>query len=106
MTVQMVVSEFEIPPMREILVLGKRSPFGPEAAQRMAEAIAPEQYEVVRVQHAMIEALVIRKKLYKMLDKAKLIDIVLAEVGPIAAENSILRVDMKVVLTISKMITD
>ena len=54
-------SEFEMPPMQDILLVGKRAPIGPEAARRMVDILSPEQYEIVKIEHEYIEAVVIRK---------------------------------------------
>ncbi|MDI3535367.1 MAG: hypothetical protein PWQ82_1732, partial [Thermosediminibacterales bacterium] len=37
------LSEFEIPPMQDIMLVGKKAPIGPEAVRQMVDAVSPEQ---------------------------------------------------------------
>ena len=65
--ITMRISEFEMPPMQDILIVGKRAPIGPEAARRMVDILSPDQYEIIKVDHPGIEAMVVRKTLFNML---------------------------------------
>ncbi len=63
------LSEFEIPPMQDVLIVGKRAPIGPEAARKMVDILSPEQYEIVKIEHPIVEAVVIRKSLLSMISR-------------------------------------
>ncbi|MBO8129218.1 MAG: hypothetical protein H0Z39_08490 [Peptococcaceae bacterium] len=41
--IQLSLSEFEIPPMQDVLLVGNEAPIGPEAARRMVDALSPDQ---------------------------------------------------------------
>lgn len=98
------LSEFEMPPMQDVLIVGKRAPIGPEAARRMVDILSPDQYEIVRVDHAVIEAIVIRKALLNMLPKEKLIALILEEGGRIANESTIIKAQINIILQVSKTV--
>lgn len=98
------LSEFEMPPMQDVLIVGKRAPIGPEAARRMVDILSPDQYEIVRVDHALIEAIVIRKALLNMLPKEKLIALILEEGGRIANESTIIKAQINIILQVSKTV--
>lgn len=102
--IAMRLSEFEVPPMQDILIVGKRAPIGPEAARRIVDTISPEQYEIIKIDHKVIEALVIRKSLTNMLDKNKLIKLILEEGGKIVNESTIIKAQISIVLHVSKSI--
>ena len=97
-------SEFEMPPMQDILLVGKRAPIGPEAARRMVDILSPEQYEIVKIEHEYIEAVVIRKSLLNMLSKDKLIPIILEEGGRITNESMIIKAQINIALNVSRSI--
>lgn len=102
--INMRFSEFEVPPMQDVLIVGKRAPIGPEAAKRMVDILSPEQYEIVRIEHECVEAIVVRKSLLNMLSKDKLISIIMEEGGKIANESMIIRAQINIILNVSKSI--
>lgn len=98
------LSEFEMPPMQDVLIVGKRAPIGPEAARRMVDVLSPDQYEITKLDHPVIEAIVIRKTLLNMLSKDKLISIILEEGERVANEYTIIKAQLNIVLQVSKSI--
>lgn len=102
--ITMRLSEFEMPPMQDVLIAGKRAPIGPEAARRMVDILSPDQYEIVEITHPIIEALVIRKSLARMMDKDKLIGLILDEGGKVANESTIIKAQLNIVLQVSKSV--
>jgi len=102
--INMRLSEFEMPPMQDVLIVGKRAPIGPEAARRMVDILSPEQYEIIEVDHPAIEAIVVRKSLLNMLEKEKLISLILEEGGKVANESTIIKAQLNIVLRVSKSI--
>ena len=102
--INMRFSEFEVPPMQDVLIVGKRAPIGPEAAKRMVDILSPEQYEIVRIEHECVEAIVVRKSLLNMISKDKLVSIIMEEGGKIANESMIIRAQINIILNVSKSI--
>ena len=102
--ISMRLSEFEMPPMQDVLIVGKKAPIGPEGARRMADALSPDQYDIIRIDHEAIEAVVIRKSLLNILPKEKLIPLVLEEGGRIATPSMIIKVQVNIVLQVSRSI--
>ncbi|WP_129600522.1 hypothetical protein [Anaerophilus nitritogenes] len=102
--VVMRFSEFEMPPMQDVLIVGRKAPIGPEAARRMVEVVSPGQYEIIKVEDSKVEALVIRKILLNMLKKEKIIDLIMEEGGKVANESMIIKVQMNITFQVSKSI--
>lgn len=102
--INMRFSEFEMPPMQDVLIVGKKAPIGPEAARRMVDVLSPDQYEIVKVQHDCIEAIVIRRSLMNILHEDKLISIIMEEGGKIANESMIIKAQINITLNVSKSI--
>lgn len=73
------LTEFDIPPVQDCLILGKRAPIGTEAARLMIESVAPGQFEVVRVEHPTIEAVIVRKAILKAIPQERLVGLVIEE---------------------------
>ena len=102
--INMRFSKFEMPPMQDVLIVGKMAPIGPEAARRMVDILSPDQYEIVKVEHNYVEAVVVRRSLLNMIPKEKLISIIMEEGGKIANESMILKVQINITLNVSKSI--
>lgn len=100
----MRLSEFEMPPMQDLLIVGKRAAIGPEAARRMVDVLSPEQYDIVRIDHPVIEAVVIRKALLNMISKEKLLELIIEEGGKIANETLIIKAQVNITIQVSKSI--
>lgn len=102
--ITMRMSEFEMPPMQDVLIVGRRAPIGPEAARRMVDILSPDQYEIVKVDHPAIEAIVVRKALFNMLPKEKLVALLMEEGERVANESTIVKAQVNIVLQVSKAI--
>ncbi|MCY6957441.1 hypothetical protein [Clostridium brassicae] len=102
--INMHFSEFEVPPMQDVLIVGKRAAIGPEAARRMVDILSPEQYEIIRIEHEYIEAIVVRKSLLNMISEDKFIPMIIEEGGSIANESMIIRAQINITLHVSKSI--
>ncbi|NLI93163.1 MAG: hypothetical protein GX434_13565 [Peptococcaceae bacterium] len=98
------LSEFEMPPMQDVLIVGKKAPIGPEAARRMVDILSPEQYEIIQMDHPVIEAIVIRKSLMNILEQDKLITTIMEEGGKIANDQMIIKAQVNITLEVSKSI--
>jgi hypothetical protein len=68
-TVSLKISEFEVSPMQDLLIIGKKAPVGTEAVRRMAEALSPEQFAIIKIDHPKIEAILLRQSIIQCLKK-------------------------------------
>lgn len=97
------LSEFEIPPMQDVLLVGKRAPIGPEAIRRMVNALSPDQYEVIQLNHDIFEAAVLKKSLGKLLPEEKLLLIMLEEGARIATEKTVVKAQVNIVIQVNRV---
>lgn len=93
-------SEFEMPPMQDMLIIGKRAPIGPEAVRRMSEALSPDQFSIVKVDHPKIEAVLIRNSLLQMLDEQTLLGIIMQETENLISDTMVLRSELKIEVSV------
>ena len=98
------LSDFEIPPMQDILLIGKKAPIGPEAVRRMVEAMSPEQYELIFLEHKIFEAFAVKKSLLKQISKEKLLPIILQEGELIGTEDLVIKAQIHIVFEINRSI--
>jgi len=95
-------SEFELPPMQDILVIGRRAPIGPEAVRRMVDALAPEQYELITFKDGPVEALAVKASLFNWIARDILLDNILEEALKINIEKTLLKVKLDLTISVFK----
>lgn len=101
-TLSLKISEFEMPPMQDLLIIGRKAPIGPEAVRRMAEALSPDQYIIVPTDHPKVEAILLRTALSEMMDRDTLVSIVLEEAEGVFNETMVLRSEIKVEIAVQR----
>lgn len=95
------LSTFEVPPIQDALVIGREAPVGIEGARRMVDAITPGQFEVLKLEHPDVEAVVIRKNLLKCIPGQRLADLLAGEFARLATPQMILKVQIHIVGQVS-----
>ncbi|WP_127580031.1 hypothetical protein [Paenibacillus koleovorans] len=101
-TLSLKMSEFEVPPMQDLLVIGRKAPIGPEAVRRMAEALSPEQFTIIRLEHPKVEAVLLRTSLLQMLDKEILINIILEEAERMISDTMVIRSEINIEISVQR----
>ena len=103
--VEMVLSEFEIPPIKDCLVIGKASPIGKNASKRMIEAVMPEQFNLISIEDDVIEAVFVKKTISQMVPEEQLKDLIMAEAKPIMLDNMIIELKCQISVTVKTTIS-
>ncbi len=103
--VEMVLSEFEIPPVKDCLVIGKASPIGKNATERMIEAVAPEQFNLIPIEDGIIEAIFVKKTISQMVPEEQLRDLIVGEAKPIMLDNMIIELKFQISVAVKKTIS-
>jgi len=55
------ITRFELPPVRDTLVIGRMAPIGPHAIHKSLEEMTPGKFDLVESDHEIIEAFLVRK---------------------------------------------
>ena len=98
----MDLSTFEIPPAGEVLVLGKRSPIGPEAAKRMLDITAPEEFELIQPEDDVIDGILVKKYLFLRADRESLMKAIMEEAKAILGERDMIHIKCDVTVGIRR----
>jgi len=86
------LSTFNMPPSGEILVLGKRSPIGPQAAKRMLDTVAPDQFELIQPEDDLISGILVKKYLFLRADRDTLVKAIVEESKPIMSDQCMIKI--------------
>lgn len=94
-SVQLSFEEIKLPPLEDILVLGKKCPQGKIGVYKSFELLVPNEFEVFEITDSNIEAVLINKKLLIKIDSTSIINILKEKVFPFVSDSEILKVDFK-----------
>jgi len=98
----MEMSTFELPPSGDILVLAKRCALGPEGAKRMLDSVAPGQFEFVKVDDEIIDAIFCRNNLFLRAEKEALIRVVVEDCKSIMSPQCMIAVQCETIVSIKR----
>jgi len=96
-TLDLEFSNFNIPPSGDGLILGKKAPIGPQAAKIMLDTVSPGQFKLFKIDHKVIDAILIKKYLYLRVDKDLLLETLINEAQSFMSEDCmvVIRCDVK-----------
>ncbi|MCB1053818.1 MAG: hypothetical protein H6510_05265 [Acidobacteria bacterium] len=95
-SVSLMFENVALPPFQDILVLTKKSPHGKLGVISSLNYLQPEQFEVLEVEHEIVEALLINRRILKRLSAPKIIEILNEKVFPFVEKGEVVKVDFKV----------
>lgn len=93
--------EFVLPPVRDVLVIGARSPVGCVAMQRALSLLSPDTFEAIEISdHPVITDVVVRQNLLRRISRERRIGFIIERIAPLMGEVEILHLDVEVELEI------
>lgn len=91
----MSLREFELPPIGDGVLVGRRAAIGPRGLFEAIDRMLPGQYQLVTVEHPTTEAVIFRASKTKALPQEKLVALFLRQGETLMSETMILRVDVE-----------
>ena len=88
------MSEFDIPPIRDGLVLGKESVIGCVAMRRALELLHAAPFEHIEIEDDIISDILVRKGILRRMPEDKLITFVLQRIKPLMDEFEIMHLEI------------
>lgn len=94
------VSEYIIPPIKDMLVLGKTAPIGCIAMRRSLELLVKTPYAHIEIEDDVIADILVREPLLRRIPRETLIDFVMHDIKPLLGPEEVLHVavDAKVLI--------
>lgn len=89
-TVRFSVEEFATPPVRDALVVGRRSPVGSLALRHALAFLHTAPFVHIELDDETIADIVVRDSIMRIVGRAKLISLVLTRIKPLMSDVDIL----------------
>lgn len=103
-SLKLKLAEFELPPTRDALIIAHGAPIGTEAAKRMLDAVAPDEFAVLRVDDDMVESIVIRQSLLRSVPTDLLVPTILDHARGLIRHQPLLKVSIEVAFVTEKLL--
>ena len=88
------ISEYKVPPVDDVLVLGKTAPIGSVAMKRALGLLIAQPYEHIKLDDDILSDLLVRQVVLKRLKKEVLIEFIIRHIKPLMGENEILHLSL------------
>ncbi len=95
------VGEYAIPPLKDMLVMGKQAPIGCIAMRRAIELLIKAPFKHIEIEDEVISDILVRQRLLKRISEEEVIDFVLASIKPLMGADEILHAEIEVSVFIS-----
>ncbi|MDD5581447.1 MAG: hypothetical protein PHY16_19550 [Methylobacter sp.] len=95
------VGEYAIPPLKDMLVMGKQAPIGCIAMRRAIELLIKTPFEHIELEDDVISDILVRRRLLKRISRDGLVNFVMTHVKPLMGPEEVMHaeIDVKVLLS-------
>jgi hypothetical protein len=105
-SIKLSFEEIRLPPFEDALILGKKCPQGKIGVSRSFELLIPNEFEVFEINHDIVEAVFINKRLLKKIDKERIIQILQENVFPYVSAAEIIKVNIDLLVVYNSIEVD
>ena len=91
---QLRFTRYEVPPLKDALLIGKRAPIGANSISRAFEELSPGVFTLIHLEHPVIEGVLIRTSNLRKLPQAELVRRLLRQADQIMDESDTLHVTL------------
>lgn len=84
--------QFDLPPVGDGLLVGRRASIGPKALFESMERLLPGLYQLVPVEHDVIEAVIVLRSRLRMLGEDRLVPLLVDHGVPLMDASSCLQI--------------
>lgn len=95
------LGEYTIPPLKDMLVLGKESPIGCIAMRRAIELLVKAPFEHIELEDDVISDILVRQQLLRRVTQDELIDFVMNHVKPMMGPDEVMHAELDVNIFLS-----
>lgn len=97
------ISEYAMPPVNEILVLGRDAPIGCIAMRRALELLVKTPFEHIEFDgDEVIADILVRESLLRRLPRERLIEFVLNRIKPMMGPDEVMHLDLEVTILLEE----
>ena len=92
------LKEFAVPPVRDALVLGKKSCIGATAMKKALALLQASSFDHIKVKDDVVGDIFIRSNILKRISRKQVVQLVVRRIKPLMSENEIMHLNIEVEL--------
>lgn len=96
--VSLKIEGITLPPVQDILILGRNCPHGPKSIGRCFSLLSTEEFNTVIVDDAHVQAILVNRKILQRMPEAEVVRILRQRAFPFISADEVVRVEFRVVL--------
>ena len=96
----MTFKQCMLPPVKDALIIGKKAPVGSQGVVRAMQAMSPGMFRHIKVEHDIIESVLVRESDLRKISEQDLLRILIAESEQIMDETDAINVDLDLEVTV------
>ncbi|PPC89589.1 MAG: hypothetical protein CTY34_10895 [Methylobacter sp.] len=96
------VNEYAVPPIKDMLVLGKNAPIGCIAMRRALKLLVKTPFEHIEIEDDRISDILVRQSLLLRVSQEELIGFVISEIKPMLGMDEVLHLELDINVFLSK----
>ncbi len=90
--IQLHFTRYELPPLKDALIIGKRAPVGAQSINRAFQELSPGVFLLIPIEHPIVEAVLIRTSVLRKLPQHELLSRLLHQADQMMDERDTLHV--------------
>jgi hypothetical protein len=95
-------SEFQLPPIQDALIIGKRTSVGVNGITRAFQEMSPGIFKLIKVDHPIIEAILVKKSDLRKLPEKEFIPRLIEQSEKVMDETTSLHVSISIDIIVSE----
>ncbi|MGB2762500.1 MAG: hypothetical protein WBC21_03090 [Minisyncoccales bacterium] len=97
------LSSFEVPPLQDVLIIGREAPIGTKAMEQAVEFMSQGNYTVISFQDDdILEAMIVKNCILRMVPEKLLVDFIKEEIRPGMCSKDMLKFRLEIVIKTKK----
>jgi hypothetical protein len=93
--IQLRFTRYELPPLKDALIIGKRAPVGAQSINRAFQELLPGAFLLIPVEHPTVEAVLVRTSDLRKLPQQELLSRLLRQADQMMDESDTLHVALE-----------
>ena len=92
----MEITRFRLPPVESALVVGKRAGIGPKAMEKALAEMVPGAFQLVAIEHPIIEAIIVRSSHLRRVPQDKLVPLIVRNCENLMDDTDMLHFELDI----------
>lgn len=95
------ITEYQIPPFRDALVLGREASIGCQAVRRALSLLVRTPFAHIELEDEVVADILIRENLLRRVPQEKVIAFILERIKPMMSPEEVLQVELDIEVTLT-----